>query len=718
MKKKPTIVSVLMAASLLAVLIGWAVFGPGRSGRIRAVIEPESAAVYLEQGDLDAVRSRGTARFLQSRLAINFLPRCGFADDFERCLIDDFGETTGLDIVRIYVHQHEDLIPYLLSGKGDIIAANFAVTDHRSDKVDFSVPLLTVHEQVVVREEEKNIRTPADLEGRRVAVRRSSAYWQTLQRLQEEYPGIRIDVVDERTDTMAILSGVADGTYDVTIADENIVQAFRAYQRGIRPAFNLTGERQIAWAVRPDNPQLLEAINRFFERSPLVRGHEMIYRDDLPGIRRRGVLRVLTRNSAATYFIWRGQLMGFEYELAREFARQNDLRLEMVVVPRREDLLPWLRQGRGDLVAASLTANPERVETEQVLFSRPYHHVSEMLVVRTDDAIDDASNLAGRQVVVRKSSSYWFTLEKLRQQGIDLEPVPAPEDMETEEIIARVAAGEFDTTVADSHILGIELTWRDDIRGALTLGKPVSHAWAVRPGDRKLLTAVNAFFEEEYRGLFYNMTRNKYFRNEKDMQSHIEDRARHQGALSPYDPLIKKFAEEYNFDWRLIAAQMYEESRFDPEARSFAGATGLMQLLPRTARSLGLEDLTDPAASIEAGLKYMARLRRRFEAENLTVSDRMNFVLAAYNAGPGHVADARKLAEELGLDPNQWFDNVEKAMVLLSKPEYAQKARYGYARGRETVRYIRQIRHRYRGYLAAVADAAISSPLSDVAEVR
>jgi membrane-bound lytic murein transglycosylase F len=166
--------------------------------------------------------------------------------------------------------------------------------------------------------------------------------------------------------------------------------------------------------------------------------------------------------------------------------------------------------------------------------------------------------------------------------------------------------------------------------------------------------------------------------------------------------MVKRYADQHDFDWRLIVAQIYEESGFDPRARSFAGAVGLLQVLPRTAREVGHTDLLDPETNIRAGLTYLSWVRERFE-ENLPIRDRMWFTLAAYNVGPGHVRDARRLAVQKGLNPDQWFDNVERAMLLLSRPEYARNARHGYCRGSEPVQYVREIRSRYEAYLDMLA---------------
>ena len=256
------------------------------------------------------------------------------------------------------------------------------------------------------------------------------------------------------------------------------------------------------------------------------------YKEDLPGIQRRKVLRVLTRNSAASYFLWKGEILGFEFELAREFARKQGVRLEIVVAPSREELFTWLDEGKGDLIAASITRTEERAKTHA--FSRPYNFASEIVVARASFGqtdLQDVSDLNGRTLYVRKSSSYFQSLLKLKEDtGVEFAIKEVPEDMETEEIIAKVGSGEFDLTVADSPILDIELTWRTDVIAAFPLGEPVPHAWATRKEDKKLQAAVDAFVKEEYKGMAYNLAYRKYFKDSRRIKDHAEFRSDRTGV--------------------------------------------------------------------------------------------------------------------------------------------------------------------------------------------
>ncbi len=214
----------------------------------------------------------------------------------------------------------------------------------------------------------------------------------------------------------------------------------------------------------------------------------------------------------------------------------------------------------------------------------------------------------------------------------------------------------------------------------------------------------------------------KYFTDNKQVRSHQRARLKSfdgKKMISQYDPLVQKYSKKYGFDWRFITAQMFQESRFDPNARSHAGAIGLMQIMPATGKQLGFSKLKKPAVSIRAGTKYMNWLYARFEPE-LPVVDRMWFTLASYNAGLGHVRDARRLAKQKGWDQDRWFDNVEKAMLLLSKPKYAKKARYGYVRGREPVGYVRKIMKLYASYIniSGLDDEVSLPPQPSIAENR
>ena len=259
-----------------------------------------------------------------------------------------------------------------------------------------------------------------------------------------------------------------------------------------------------------------------------------------------------------------------------------------------------------------------------------------------------------------------------------------------------MAIGQYDLTVADGHLLDLELLWRDDIKSSISLSDTKKLGWITRNNNPKLLKAINSFHRKNYKSLVYNLTYQKYFvratHTTSDKLNESED-----SVLSPYDNLVKQYSSQYGFDWKLITAQMYQESRFNPNAKSWVGAQGLLQVMPKTGKEFGFTNLKEPKTGLHAGIKYMQWVQNRFDSE-LPVKDRMWFTLAAYNAGIGHVRDARRLARRMGWNANRWFNSVERAMLLLRLKKYYRQSRYGFVRGREPVHYVRNIKQHYEAY--------------------
>lgn len=661
--------------------------------------EPSIDNTYIETGDLQAIQSHNQLRILTRPVDERWLPRDGNSFNSEYDMAQKLAEHLNLQPVFISVDKFEDLIPALSQGKGDIIGSNLTITPDRKEKVSFSVPLTHSREHIVSRNYEGILRHQ-QLNNRSIAYQPETSFENTINNLQKKLTGINFQVLSGHLNQDQVIDQLVSKKIDLSIMDSSTLEILKTYRDDFKIQLPLTNERALAWASRKDNPELLQAINQFLTHEKLTQKLKTFYTDDLDAIKKRKTLRVITRNNAASYYLWQGQLLGFEYEMVKAFAKQHNLRLEVITAPSHEAQIPMLLEGRGDIIASFMTITEKRKD-KGVIFSRPHHKSSHVIVSRSDDkSINKPADLQGRNIVVRKSSAYWGTLKSLQQSGIKFNVQEAPEDMETEEIIAMVASGEYDLTLADDHLLDIELTWRNDIQAALTIKNNFENSWVMRNTNPQLNNAVNSFIKKQYKSLFYNVTYNKYFKISHRIKKHQQQRLDLQsdGTLSPYDSLVKKYAQIYDFDWRLLVSQMYQESRFNPKAKSWVGAQGLMQVMPRTAKELGITNLTDPESGIKAGIKYLQWVRNRFEPE-LDVKDRMWFTLAAYNAGQGHVKDARRLAKQQGLNPNRWFDNVEKAILLLSKRKYASKARHGYVRGTEPVNYVREIRQRYQAYL-------------------
>jgi len=656
---------------------------------------PEPPELYTD--DLDGIRRRGTLRVLVETGDERHLPRSGDPLLHERELAARFAEAIGVEMKFVTVDTFSHMLPALERGLGDLVAANLTVTEARADSVSFSIAVDHATEHLVLPAEAAVPDSLKNLEGT-LGVRAGTSFEQTAQGLSQQNPRLQLDIYSGAISSESLVDSVTAGAIDYTIEDSNRLDIILDYRDDVRLGPAVSERRPLAWAVRSDSRQLREALDDFLHVHRILGDDETTYVEDLPELKTRRRLRMITHNSATTYFLWRGRLMGFEYELAKRFAKEQGLRLEVTVAHDYSQLLPMLRSGNGDFVAAFLTPLASRQDS-LVTFTNPYYFASEVLVgPSTRAALNELSELAGARIAVRPSSSYRQTLESIRaQEGIEFDIVDAPESMETEAIIAAVADGRYDLTVADSHILEMEMTLRDDVRGLIQLSPASGRAWAVQPANAELKEAMNQFLEREYRSAFYNMTYDKYFARARRYVAG-SDAPTTRGHLSPYDELVRELAPRFGYDWRLIVSQMYQESQFDPQARSWAGAMGLMQLMPETARELGVTDIEDPRQSIEAGLRHLFWLWARFP-QSLETDEHMWFVLASYNAGHGHVRDARRLARALKLDPDVWFENVETAMLRLSEREYFRQARHGYVRGSEPVEYVRAIRGRYRAYV-------------------
>ncbi|WP_197023830.1 transporter substrate-binding domain-containing protein [Microbulbifer sp. HZ11] len=666
---------------------------------------------YIERGDLEAITARGTLRLLAPQgLEEESLPRDGLPTGEWRELAEKFARQRGLEPQWIYVEDFAQLIPALIDGRGDLIAVNFSRTPERARQVAFTRPLEYVQEQLITRRDRQQ--QTAELE---VALRNGSAFVATLAQQSSEERVLIPRVLEGPVTQDELLDGVAEGEYDGTVIDSNLAEVMLADYPTLQAENLRDSRRAIAWAVRRNSAQLEQALNEYFTEEHLIAAQRRASAlRDWEQIKQTKTLRVLTRNHPASYFMWRGELMGFDYDLLKRFAKDNGLRLSMVVPGPEVDLADALAEGMGDVIAASLTITEAR-QQQGLVFTRPYMQVTEQLIAAVDSsaqldmAVPVAERLQGQSVAVNPLSSYYSSLQLLQASvsGDATLDIRAVQGATTEQLIDAVAEGRYDYTVADSHLVQIEQTYRDDFMVVGNLSGEQDIAWAVRGDQPQLLDKLNGFLNQYYRGLFFNVTYNKYFREEKRIRGKHRERLRDTSELSPYDPLVRKHAVPADRDWRMVVSQMYQESRFNPKARSFAGARGLMQVMPRTGQQLGISDLYQPENGIRAGISYLGWLEERFPRA-LPFDQKIYFTLAAYNAGHGHVRDARVLAERLGKDPNRWFGNVEEAMLLLSQPEHYKKARFGYVRGREPVNYVREIRDRYFGYLSVAQNERAS----------
>ncbi|HSE96430.1 MAG TPA: lytic transglycosylase F [Methylomirabilota bacterium] len=422
------------------------------------------------------------------------------------------------------------------------------------------------------------------------------------------------------------------------------------------------------------------------------------WRGDLDGMIKRRQVRILVTHSKTFYFVDRGRQRGATYDLGRAFEddlnrrlRTGHLKVNVVFIPvSRDELLPGLRDGRGDIAAANLTITDER--RALVDFSAPLHTgVAEVVVTGSaSPPITTAHDLAGQEVFVRKSSSYHESLVRLNGELERTGKPPvrlrlAPESLEDEDLLEMVNAGLVRLVVVDSHKAEFWAQVLPRLRlhpeAAVRTGGEI--AWAFRKGSPRLKAAMDRFVMRHRTGTaFGNQTFQRYLRSTKFVRSALDP-----AEVAKYERTIgffRKYGDRYGFDYLMLTAQGYQESQLDHTRRSPAGAIGVMQVLPATGRQMQVGDVRRLDPNVHAGVKYLRFMTDRYFADApMTEVDKTLFAFASYNAGPAKLARLRREAARVGLNPNVWFNHVERVA--------AQQI------GRETVQYVSNI---YKYYVA------------------
>lgn len=437
------------------------------------------------------------------------------------------------------------------------------------------------------------------------------------------------------------------------------------------------------------------------KRPSSASSQEEVLAHDLPQIKDSGELVILTLYSSTSYFIYRGQDMGFQYELSKQFAEHLGLNLRIEIAQSVPELIQKLNAGEGDLIAYHLPVTKEWKDS--LLYCGEEAITHQVIVQRTGKGISplkDVTELIGKDIYV-KPGKYYDRLTNLNEElggGIHIHLV-TNDSITVEDLITQVSQGKISYTVADNDIAQLNRTYYSNLNIQLSISFDQRSSWAVRKNCSQLATAANKWYQENSISPAYTASMKRYFEISKAIP-HSPILSLREGIISPYDALFKKYAKEIDWDWRLLASLAYTESNFDTTAVSWAGAQGLMQLMPSTARAMGMPagKEQNPEESIKAAVKYIASINKSFI--KVSPEERINFVLASYNAGIGHIMDAMALAEKYGKDRYVWRNNVEPFILLKSNEEYFTDSvcKFGYFRGVETYNFVRDITSRFTQY--------------------
>ncbi len=409
-------------------------------------------------------------------------------------------------------------------------------------------------------------------------------------------------------------------------------------------------------------------------------------------IRSQGEIVVITRNSPTTYFEDNIGATGYEFELAKAFADYLGVNLVIKQADSLSDLYSKIERNDASFAAAGLTITQEK--DKWVRFSTPYMQVSQQVIYRRGGMRPkEIFDLAKGQLVVTSDSSHALQLREIQGQQIPELTWSESPDFETVELLQMVATGEVDFTVIDSNEFEMLQAHYPNLAIAFDLTGAQPLAWAFpQSRDDSLFQASESFFRNaqtngllsEVRERFYGHLDKLNYVGAKRFQKQTDKK------LNKYDELFQQAADRHNLDWRLLAAMSYQESHWNPRAKSFTGVRGMMMLTRRTAKELGVRNRLDPKQSIDGGADYLVKLRKRLPKE-IHEPDRTWMALAAYNVGYGHLTDARKLAKKDGGDDSRWMD-VKDYLPLLSQKRFYKQTRHGYARGSEPVSYVQNIR--------------------------
>lgn len=435
---------------------------------------------------------------------------------------------------------------------------------------------------------------------------------------------------------------------------------------------------------------LLVAVSLFF----FFRDREMEpLSPALEDIMERGELVVLTRNAPTTYYFDRNeQPAGFEYDLVSRFAEWLGVPARFVVEHSVGEIMDALDRGEAHLAAANLTKTEPRAQ--RFTFGPPYMEIEQQVVCRRGgncpDSIEDLDSVS---LMIISESSYEERLREIRDTMLPELSWQAMPGLSTEMILQKVWEGEVDCTVADSNIVQKNRRFFPELVVAFPITEPQELVWLLPKGADDLVHSVETWFDEFVNSNTFSAIHTRHY-------AHVEifdyvDITRFMRSvderLPRYRSYFEEAAEAYGFDWTLLAAMAYQESHWNPDARSHTGVRGIMMLTLDTAADLEIEDRVDVEASIDGGARYLAQLRERLP-EAVLEPDRTWIALAAYNIGMGHIYDARALAERYGYDKNTWA-GLREVLPKLAQPDYYRYLRFGYARGGEPVLYVARVRN-------------------------
>lgn len=428
----------------------------------------------------------------------------------------------------------------------------------------------------------------------------------------------------------------------------------------------------------------------------------------LDQIIQRKKLIAVSHNNTTGYFIYKGLPMGLHYDMLKILSKRLGVELEIIVEDDLDKAVDILNSGKADIIAMDLTLTKKR--STKVNFTLPIGYNKQVIVQRKkvygkkakkNLFIKRALDLDGKKIYVQRGAVFRDELKHIEEITGSTFEIIEDETHTQEELVLMVSSGKIDYTACDERIAMANQSFVGNLDYSIAISVEQKLCWAVSKEADSLKAYINDWLVDYTRGTNYAILNNKYFKTQhskfyKDKKN-LPNRG---GKLSPYDKLIKKYAAKLGWDWRLLASMIYQESRFNAKTVSWAGAQGLMQLMPTTAKRFNLTHPFNPEENIKAGVAYLLWIDKQFDNETMSEEEKIKFTLASYNAGLGHVYDARKLAKKYGRNDNIWTESTDTFMILKANPAYYSDpvVKHGYCRGNEPFKYVLIIMERYEDY--------------------
>lgn len=420
---------------------------------------------------------------------------------------------------------------------------------------------------------------------------------------------------------------------------------------------------------------------------------------DLDEIKERGYIRAVVDNSSTSYYIYRGRRMGYEFEMLKTLASSLDVRLHLIVKSDIEEAFYLLNTGKADIIAMNLAVSEDRKKFAS--FTSPIGSMGTVLVQKNGPLkVSDPKDLEDKVVHIQKDAIFKSQLCPL-QNDLGIKMSVLEEKGNSDFFLSKVNSGEIEYSVVDKVSALVNATYYKDLDVSLEISPKGDVAWAVRKNAPQLESEINQWIQKKNKSGYIRTLYAKYFQNSRNSHYRSNSSFSSLGGnkISQYDDLIKKGAENLGWDWRMLASLVYKESGFDTTATSYAGATGLLQLMPVTLERFGVTNPNDPVQSLMGGVNYLKYLDKFWKERVPESNERIKFILSSYNIGHGHVLDAWNLALKYGGNTKSW-ENVSHYLALKSDPKYFKDpvVKSGYAKGHLAVSYVEDVLTLYDSY--------------------